>query len=261
MVNPWRRRAVVITLSVVALAACSSTQPDHISTRNASLTFAASGDLGSLDCYEIWQDTSNPLDGFPDVFLDQSQCFENLTPPQQRPLPWHFSVIITVIRSGTTFEDLVFSDDGVPGTTSDPRLGLDEYFSMTDFDPSEPPAVLRDPDGDIYYLNGKEVTWGSRVYQSAYSASCPNCPLDVGTPNIAGGSPSFDFALNSGDTVLVRVRKQTISHSPGYLPVGSVPNIKLTAQLSIGGVPVATNGAMESSNIDGSTLSFSYTVK
>ena len=103
MVNPWRRRAVVITMSAAALAACSSTQPDHNSTRNASQTFEARGDMGKLNCYEIWQDTSNPLDGNPDVFLDQSQCFEILG-TDQRPLPWHFSVIITVIRAGTTFE-------------------------------------------------------------------------------------------------------------------------------------------------------------
>lgn len=259
MVNPWRRRAVVITLSAVALAACESTQPDRVTGRTGSLTFAASGDLGKLNCYEIWQDTSNPLDGIPDVFLDQSQCFE-IPGTDQRPLPWHFSIIITIIHTGTTFETLLFSDAGVPGTTSDPRLGLDEFFSMTDFDPSEPPAVLRDPIGDIHFVNGKEVTWGSKVYQSAYSASCPNCPVDVGIPNIAGGSPSFDFMLSAGDTVLVRARKQTIQQSPGYLPVGSVPNIKLTAILSIGGVPVATNGALESSSLDGSTLSFSYTV-
>lgn len=246
-------------MSALSLAACDSTQPDRVSTREASLTFSARASLGKLNCYEIWQDTSNPLDGTPDVYLDQTQCFET-SGTESRQLPWNYSVIVTVIRAGTTNEQLLFSNDGVPGTTSVPEFGLDEYFSMTDYDPAAPPSIGIDPIGDIYFLNGKDVTWGSRLYQTSYSVSCPSCPIDLGLPNIAGGSPSFDFTLNAGDTVLVRARKQLISRSPGYLPVDAVVAITLSAQLAIGGVPVATNGAQDSSADDGSTISFSYTV-
>lgn len=260
MINPWKSRAVVLAVSALGLAACSSTQPDSISTRNGSLTFETRGVLGKLNCYEIWQDTTNPQDGIPDVYLDQKQCFET-TGTENRPLPWHYSIIVTIIRSGTTFEDLLFSVDGVPGTTSVPEFGLPEYFSLTGYDLSQPPAPARDPVGDIYFVNGKDVTWGSAIYQTSFSASCPSCPMEVGTPNVAGGPESFNFTLNSGDTVLVRARKQTIAQSPGYVPADADAKITLNAQLSMGGVPVATNGATATSDADGSTLSFSYTVK
>jgi hypothetical protein len=173
-------------------------------------------------------------------------------------------VIITLIPAGTTFEQLLISTDGFPGTTSLANDELDTYFSMTDYDPSEPPAPQRPPLGDIVYVNGKEASWGSPIYHGAFSTSCPSCPLDLGLPNIVSGPTSFDFPLNSGDTVVVRARKQDLAHSGGFIPADVTPlqiEVVLIATLSIGGVPVTPNGSTVSSTDDASELTFSYTVQ
>jgi hypothetical protein len=250
-------------MSALALAGCSSTQPDRAANRSGSLSFRAQAKLGLLNCYDLWQDTSNPLDGSPDVDLQQRQCFEIPNSSISRPIPWHYSVIITLIPAGTTTEQLLTSTDGFLGTTSLANDDLDTYFSLTDYDPSEPPATVRPAFGDIVYVNGKEASWGSPIYQGAYSDSCPSCPMDLGPPNLVSGPTNFDFPLNSGDTVVVRARKQDLAHSPGFIPAEVTPlqiEIVLIATLSIGGVPVTPNGSALTSTDDASDLTFSYTV-
>ena len=228
------------------------------------MSFRATGKLGTLDCYDLWQDTSLPIgDNTPDVDLQQRQCFE-VAGTNEVPVPWHYSVIITVIHAGSTVEQLLTSTDGFVGTTSLANDDLDTYFSLTDYDPNDPPATQRPPFGDIVYVNGKEVSWGSPIYQGAYSDICPSCPMDLGPPNLVSGPTNFDFPLNSGDTVVVRARKQDLGHSPGFIPANQTPElvqIVLVATLSIGGVPVTPNGATVTTNGDGTELSFSYTVQ
>src|SRR5262245_54716526 len=131
MIHSRLKQASVMIASTLLVAACSSTQPDRVQARSGSVTFEAPGNPGLPNCYEVWLDQSNPLDGIGDVPLGQVNCYEIPNSNANRPLPWHYSVIITIIPAGTTQEQLLFSEDGVPGSTSLPNDGLDDYFSLT----------------------------------------------------------------------------------------------------------------------------------
>ena len=263
MKHAWRSQAVVMAASALALAACDTTQPDRISGRTGSLTVqAGAAAIELLECYEIWQDLepAGMPDGVPETFLQQSQCFETGR-TAAKPVPWHYSLAVTIIPAGSTTEQLVISRDGVVGTTIGNGELSDDFISMTDFDPDVPPSILRPPLGDIYFLNGKEVSRGSPVYLGAFSASCPSCPIDLGAANVLTGPASFDFDVNSGDTIIVRARKQRYGDSAGYIPADPNPQLRISATLAIGGVPVAVNGTSDSPNEDGTGFAFSFTVQ
>jgi hypothetical protein len=250
-----------MVVSALAVAACSTTQPDRISSRTASFSVVAFAKVQNLDCYEVWQDTSNPTDGIPDIFLDQSICYELPDAPNQKFVPWHYSLAITIVRAGSTTEEIVTSNAGVHGTTLDNRDATDDFISMTGYDPDAVPAANRDPEGDIYFVNGKRVSRGSPIYLGASSLTCPGCPVDLGIPTVLGGSTSFDFDINSGDTIIVRARKQKMSDSAGFLPLDPSPSLEIIGTLSIGGVQVAVNGTTESPFDDGAGFAFSFTVQ
>jgi hypothetical protein len=256
-----------MVVSVLAAAACSTTQPDRITGRTASLSFTAFGDVKLYDCYEVWQDTSIPPDGTADVFLDQTACFDgpvddNNPLVKTKNVPWHFSLAVTVIHAGSTVEEIVTSRDGVHGTTLDNADRGDDFLSMTDYDPDQPPSpAVQPPQGDVIFLNGKRVRAGARLFSTSGSLACPVCPVDLGPPNILGGASNFAFDFTSGDTIIVRARKQRLLDSPGVIPSDPDPKVTLIGSLSVGGTPVAVNGTSTSSTDDGAGFTFSFTVR
>jgi hypothetical protein len=256
----WRASALAMILSVFAIAGCSSTQPDRIETRTASLSFFTRALVNLYNCYNIGQDTNG--DGVPDV--DYGVFCQETTPPQRvdRPVPWRYSIKITVIRSGTTDEEVVTSTSGVIGSSVQVGDGVYDYISLTDYDPDEPTVPDRS-DGDIYFTNGHQVSAGSPIYLAATG-------IDPGEPNILGLTPTFDFTLDTGDTVIVRVRKQPMSLAPAYLPSDPDPEIRLSAVLKVSGVDVAPQStpplpagstSPTTGNEDQAGITFSYTVR
>ena len=266
MKNAWRAQTMATIVSVFAVAGCSSTQPDSIGTRTGSVGFKASATVGIYNCYEQWRDTSNPPDGIPDqfiTFLCEPVVEQTPTGPIQlratRAVPWRYSVEITVIRAGTSNEVLMVSSDGTTvGSSVEPGDEVDDFESLTGYDPDQPDVPDKNV-GDIYFINGKQVSAGSPLYLGTI-------PIDPGVPNILLLPTTFDFSVNTGDTVIVRARKQPIQQAPPYLPPSPDPEIKLTSTLSISGVAVAPRGTPEDSPgtttiEDSSGTTFSYTVK
>src|SRR5262245_42211248 len=110
------RRTVFSILAVSGLAAaaagCNDTkQPTSSPVQTATLSFIASGQMDTYDCWELWIDTDN--DGRPDQDTFQVSCTQRFQPmstnPEQHPvnIPWHYSLAISVIRTGQTEEQLV----------------------------------------------------------------------------------------------------------------------------------------------------------
>ena len=256
----WPKQAVVMVVSVLALVGvgCDSTQPDRIETRTASVGISSIGFVEVLNCYEAWQDVNGDgiIDGN-DAYLGYMVC-ESVPPDlgggqRQRPVPWHYSLSISLIHAGTAIEETVTSLSGLSGSSIQPRDGIDDFISMTDYDlaaPAVPPKIV----GGTYYVNGKQVSLGSPVYLASIG-------LDFGAPNILSAAPTFDFDVNSGDTVVVRARKQSVAESPPFLPVFPDPELQISAVLAIGGVQVATQGTTVSSTDDKAGFSFSFTVR
>ena len=258
MRNAWTIYAVVLVTAVLVAVGCDSTQPDRTQSRTASVSLRTTAKVDLYDCFEVWQDTSNPQDGVPDVNTGFVTCEPAQPAPVKaiRSAPWRYSVRISVIRKGTTTEEVVSSDSGLFGSSveqGDPN----PFVSMTEFDETSPPLPDRPHADDIYFLNGKTVSLGNPTYL-AFAG------IDVGTPNILTQAlttaPTFDFTVNTGDTILVRARKQPFAEAPPYLSFDQDPEVTLEAALAIGGTPVATSGTNVSSFDDKSGFSASFTV-
>jgi len=258
MRNAWPTYAVVLVAAVLIAVGCDSTQPDRVESRTASVSFRTFAKVDTYDCYEVWQDTSNPQDGVPDVNTGFVTCEPTQPAPVKeiRPIPWRYSVRISVVRKGTTSEEVVFSDSGLFGSSvesGDPN----PFVSMTEFDETAPPLPDRPPADDIYFLNGKRVSLGNPTYL-AFAG------IDVGTPNILTQpltpAPTFDFTVSTGDTIVIRARKQAFADAPPYLHFDQDPEVTLESVLALGGTPVTTSGATVSSYDDKSGFSNSFTV-
>lgn len=252
MRNAWPTVAVVLTAAVLVSVGCDSDEPEHATGRTASVTVTAVAEGPLFNCYEVWQDTTVPPDSNPDVNTGFVICDETID-FAQRPVPWRYSLTISVIHAGTVTEDVVTSLEGLPGSSVLPNDGIDDFVSLTDYDPNVLTAPAKDHQEDIWFVNGKTVSRGSPVYLAAMG-------LDLGVPNILTTSPSFDFAVNSGDTIIVRARKQGTAAAPAFIPTTPEPNLTISGTLSVGGVGASVSGSQTSSNADQAGFAFSYTV-
>jgi hypothetical protein len=260
MRNDWRARAAVLLGSVLAAAACSSTQPDSLGSRTASLHIIVKADVTTHDCYEIW---APDIDGIP-VYQGFVECVDLFVSPgvpviNNRNIPWHYSVSVSIIHKGTTAEEIATSLTGLPGSSIQPGDNIDNFISMGEYDPTDQPADFKPPEerpgyGLVQFLNGKRVTRGSPVWLTPHG-------FEFGDPNILSASPTFDFEVNSGDTVVVRARKQLKTDSPDFLQASPPPKIKLSGTLSVGGALISPSGTTGSSEDDGAGISFSFTVQ
>jgi len=259
------QQAVVPVLSVLALFGfgCDSTQPDRINTGDASLSFNTQAIVDIYDCYEVWVDTSNPQDGTPDENTGFTTC-EPAVPPlgggtvvkAQRSVPWNYALSISIIRAGTTNEVIVESTSGTIGSSVEPGDGIPDFISMTEYDRGVAPAPAKAPVDQFYYLNGKEVSVGNPVYLGFVGTS-------LGPPNVLSNTtpPKFDFTINSGDTVVVRARKQPLTSLPSGVLPDQQTEIKLSVVLTVGDVPVAMNGASETTDEDKAGFTCSFTAQ
>ena len=268
MKNSWRTRAVAMAVTVLAVLGCTTTQPDRITTRTASVSFVTRALVEIFNCYEKWQDeNSDGLIDANDTFLGM-QCFAVPNPPSptskgNRPVPGHYSVSVSIIRAGATSEEIAVSLSGVIGSSVQPVENplVEDYISMTGYDPDMPP-VGNTNTGDIYFINGHTVSQGSPVFLSAngFNLGEPNLLGELG---VSGAEPTFDFEFNSGDTVVVRARKQPFSLTQPFMTLDTDSSIQLFATLTVGGVPVATLPASPviSTADDGAGFTFSFTVQ
>jgi hypothetical protein len=258
MRNDWRVRAVLLLGSILAAAGCSSTtQPDTLGTRTASLHIDARADVVDLfDCYQIWANDDNGVL----VYQGVNECNPANLPPTNRAVPWRYSLGITIIHRGSTAEELVTSLSGVPGTTLIPGDNLDDFISLTAYDPTNPDAPFKEPEerpgynGLVQFLNGKQVSRGNPLWLETNN-------FFLGDPNILTLSPTFDFEVNSGDTVIVRARKQLYADSQGFLPRPPDPKLQINGTLTVGGIAVVPSGTKQSSIAVGAGVSFSFTVQ
>ena len=84
--------------------------------------------------------------------------------------------------------------------------------------------------------------------------------LDRGAPNVLTMAPTFDLQVSTGDTVVVRARKQALADADAFISFDQDPEIQLSAEFSVGGIGVVTNGSSGSATDDRAGFSFSYTV-
>lgn len=243
-----RRTSLIVALAAAALAAtsCDTTQPNRVEGKTASLRFDALSTIELVDCFEVWQDTDG-VNG-PDTNTGTFHCVDDDT-ADQRPVPWKYTLAITVIRAGTTTEEII-ATDLIPG---DP---IPDFQSMTPYDDQFTTGGTLPPSGNTYYLNGKAVSVANPIFLTASG-------FDLGPTQVLGVTPSYDFPVNRGDTIIVRARKESNLTAAPYLlvyPVANPPRVQLVGRLFIGGQEVVPQGTAVSSFEDGGSVYFSFTV-
>lgn len=247
-----RRASLVLTLIAAAAAAssCDSTQPDRIEQKTASVFISALALAIDVDCFDVWEDTNN--DFAPDLNTGRVQCFQS---PQgqanQVPVPWRYSLVISVIREGNTTEELI-------ATSLDPSDSIPDFGSLTPYDTAVNTGGSHDHQGTTYYLNGRQASTGSQLFVESLG-------IILGPPSVLGVSPTYDFTVNRGDTIIVRARKESVATMPGYLSVFPAetppPRVQLEGRLLIGGQEVQPSGTVHGSGDDGASVYYSFTVK
>src|SRR5262249_36122009 len=138
------------------------------------------------------------------------------TNPEQHPvnIPWHYSLAISVIRTGQTEEQLVAASI-IPGDS------IDDFISMTPYDTHSETGGTHAPENGYYYVTPGTTAIPATSFASLIVSNGNRVWLEgnsffLGEPNILGLSPTFDVQLNQGDTVIVRARKQALSDGPMY---------------------------------------------
>ena len=261
MRNDCRMRAVVLLGSVLAAAGCTTKQPESIGTRTASVRILAKADVNTFNCYEIWADD---IDGIP-ADTGERECENELNSGGDpvvaiRNIPWRYSLTVSIIHAGSTGEEIATSLSGVIGSSVQPGDGIDNFISLTEYDPTDQPASkFRPPEfrpgyGIVTFENGRLVSRGSPIWLAIAG-------FGPGETNILTLSPTFDFEVNAGDTVIVRARKQLAVDAPPFLQSSPPPKIVLSGTLSVGGSLVTPAGAAKSTSADGAGISFSFTVQ
>jgi hypothetical protein len=261
MRNDWRARAAVLLGSVLAVSGCSTTQPGSQGTRTASLSIIAKADMTVFNCYEIWADDIN---GIP-VYQEFNECYAEINQQTGLPVvanrnvPWRYSLSVSIIHRDSTTEEIATSLSGLVGSSIQPGDNVDNFISLSAYDPTDQPADFRPPEirpsyGLVQFLNGKKVSRGSPFWLGTNG-------FELGDPNILSASPTFDFEVDSGDTVVVRARKQLKVDAADFLQAAPPPKITLSGTLSVGGSSVSPSGTTTSSDADGAGISFSFTVQ
>lgn len=233
---------------ILAAAACSSTQPDAAPAQTASLAVTARANTVVQNCWEIWYDTDDPPNGSPDATAGEHLCEDSGGDAvQPRQVPWRFSIQVSVIHAGQTTQELIASSvatgDSIP-----------DYVSMTPYDATAVEiGPAKAPAPPVYYLNPTVSANGMPYWLSING-------FDLGgSPNVLEQTPTFNFTVNAGDTIIVEVRKQPEVEAPQFLPPNLPHELTISGVLKIGGTEVHVNGTTISPDADGTGFSFSFT--
>ena len=262
-----QRRFILATLAVIVLLAgvvgCNKTkQPASSPVSKAVISFSASGQVYKLNCWEVWQDTD--FDGTPDqdtFVLHCENVLDNGNPASaSAPVPWHYSIAITVIRAGQTEEQLV-ATSLIPGDPVEDFASMTEYDTTRDLGGTKPSEPDPNGGGPLFYVapgstypNGAAavITQANRLWLDGNF-------FNLGDPNLMLNGLTYSLDLNQGDTVIVRARKQKRSDSSPWIDQAPTPDVELSGSLTVGGVSVPLQGTATSPGSDMAGVTFSYT--
>jgi hypothetical protein len=282
------RRSLVPALILVLAAAsgCETTQPTLAPQQGAVIEFTSTAGLVPL--YEVWDaqlvtvttsEGQAPVQTVRDLGLwcDISADSEHQS-RQDAKYPFRFSVEIERIPAGTSqveklsdasyataYGSLTTYDEKAPET---PSTHLVEW-TQDRSDPSTPNITVI-----LSFKNGRRISTASRDFiekvkiasgtPTSYGSRCPfggaTSAKNLGDPNVAGGSPSFGFQVNTGDVILVKARKDTNPSSTVLYSGGTMPSFGSLVYMSgkdITSTLVGKSGSSQPSE----GISFSFTAR
>ncbi len=233
-----------VAVLLFGAVSCNTTQPADGGSQTFSVEVQANGAVKIFDIWEVWIDTTG--NGSPDTNSGQYLCNEqgisNVT------FPWYFSMSLSVIRRGSTTEEIISSTTNGPT----PFSNLTNYTEGFFF--GNPPP--QPPQPPLYFLNGRRDAAGSTYYLT----SCTSIPTPLDPPNVLGSFPTFDVVLNQGDTAVIRLRKQLVQNTNPALTNGVSGEVRMAVFGSLEGRGVSLQGDPDTGG-DGGGTTLSFTLR
>lgn len=230
-------------LVFVTAVSCDTEQPTAQGARTAGIQFVARAPVANMqDLWDRYRDLNN------NGQLDSGEPFRGvlcepigLEVPEDAPVPWTFSVEISVIRAGTVTPILVTAPvaraDFRSTTVDDQRVILGVTPELPAFDGFVHVNPRRVFDGNLTALAG---CYGAVVEEA----------------NIAGEDSPFLVDLAPGDTIIVKAGKNPAPP----VPIFGEEGLFFTGVITLDGRTIVPDGVIDTRDADG-RLSFSYTVR
>lgn len=248
MRTTWLLLALALILSG---AACDTRQPTDAGTQEISITVTGTGKAEIYNIWDVWRD----VDGDCEISDGDLDLSSNACDPQGNDLnttvPWRYSAVITVIRAGTTTEELVATSVGT----------ANEFSSVSFYDDT----VIRELvgqcsgiPGELMLVNGRQMTAASFDVMSG----CLDIPDPLPPANVLGSPDSYTVSVQQGDTVIFRSRKADPdkSHSEPYNSISDEP-VEQFAEVFIDGISVIPNGDTSTGPGIGAGISISTRIR
>lgn len=247
MRTTWLLLALALVLSG---AACDTRQPTDAGTQEISITMTGTGKAEIYNIWDEWRDNDGDCqisDG--DLDLGTNEC-DAQGNDLDTTVPWRYSAVITVIRAGTTTEELVASSIG----------SANEFSSVSFYDDT----VIRelagqctgDP-GDVMLVNGRQMTAASFDVMSG-------CLGETNLPpaNVLGSPDSYTVSVQQGDTVIFRSRKARPDKSESE-PYNTIVDeaVEQFAEVFIDGISVLPDGNTSTGAGYGAGISISTRIR
>jgi hypothetical protein len=190
MRTTWLLLAFALILSGVA---CDTQQPTDAGTQQVTISVTGTGEAEIYNVWDLWIDVDGDCqvsDGDTDLGTECVAQGDTLS----TTVPWRYSAVLTVIRAGTTTEELI-------ATSVDTS---NEFSSLSFYDDTVIVELGDQCDGfpgGVLRVNGKKMTAASREVME-----CLDKP-NLLPANVLDSPGSYTVSVQQGDTVIFKARK------------------------------------------------------
>jgi hypothetical protein len=251
----WLLLALLLVLSGVA---CDTEQPTDAGEQIVSVSVTGNGTVEKWDVWEEWSDADGDCDPDPNGFRTLECLPANDT--LSTTVPWRYSAEISVIRAGSTVEEVVATSLGT----------ADEFSSLSFYDDLgaiEPVSNRCPGDPGTVWVRGNRYSASQGRTESLMDKSIMELCLGYSEPllkeaNVLGQVDKFDVVVRQGDTVVFRARKGrdgTLESNPyDAVAIGAVDQ---TALMFVDGLEVEPLGDAATGDADGGGISISFRIR
>jgi len=234
---------------ILPVAGCDTTQPTDAGERLVSIAMTGNGRVAKWNVWDVWIDVDGncQINEPPDFKASYLYCQE--LPAFDTTVPWPYSAEISIIRSGTTTEEVIATTIGTANEFSNLSFYDERVIQQL---PNQGCSGI--PNGELR-VNGRQVSAAHReVMEKCLGAQ------DLLSVNVLGQPDHFDVAARPGDTIVFRARKQRQDFAGPYanIVVGSVDQL---AVVTLDGVEVDPQGDIATGSEDGGGISISLRLR
>jgi hypothetical protein len=247
----WLVLALALILPV---AGCDTTQPTDAGDRLVSISVSGTAKVNKWNVWDVWidEDGNCEIDEPPDgedykatyLSCDELERFDTT-------VPWPYSAEVSIIRAGTTEEELIATSVGTPNEFS--NLSFYDEFVI-----QELPDQCSGIEGGELWVNGRQIS-------AAHEEVMARClgEDDLLPVNVLGQPDRYDIVAQRGDTIIFRSRKSPEGRSGPYDDIIFDEDTQIsfpvtqTAVMLLDGVEVEAQGDPVTGDDDGGGITIS----